>query len=79
MFFMGNIISLVGFGINIIAISWLVLEKTNSELSLGIIMATSTAPGLFLALFAGFIIDKVNRKFLSVSYTHLTLPTNREV
>ncbi len=66
MFFIGNIISLVGFGINIIAISWLVLEKTNSELSLGIIMATSTAPGLFLALFAGFIIDKVNRKFLLI-------------
>ena len=66
MFFIGNIISLIGFGINIIAISWLVLEKTNSELSLGIIMATSTAPGVFLAIFAGFIIDKVNRKFLLI-------------
>lgn len=66
MFFIGNIISLIGFGINIIAISWLVLEKTNSELSLGIIMATATAPGVFLALFAGFIIDKVNRKFLLI-------------
>ncbi len=66
MFFIGNIISLIGFGINIIAISWLVLEKTNSELSLGIIMATSTAPGVFLALFAGIIIDKLNRKFLLI-------------
>jgi len=66
LFFIGNIISLIGFGINLIAISWLVLEKTNSEISLGIIMATSTAPGVFLALFAGIIIDKVNRKFLLI-------------
>jgi len=53
LFFFGNIISLVGFGFNLIAISWIVLEKTNSEFALGKIMATATAPGLFLAIFAG--------------------------
>jgi len=66
LFFLGNIISLIGFGFNIISISWLVLEETNSEFTLGKIMATATAPGLFLALFAGIIIDKVNRKWLLV-------------
>ena len=66
LFFSGNIISLVGFGFNLIAISWIVLEKTNSEFALGKIMATATAPGLFLAIFAGIIIDKVNRKWLLV-------------
>tara|TARA_B100000579_G_scaffold418471_1_gene416064 strand:+ start:61 stop:1233 length:1173 start_codon:yes stop_codon:yes gene_type:complete len=64
---LGNIISLIGFGFNIISVSWLVLEETNSEFSLGKIMATATAPGLVLALFAGVIIDKVNRKWLLIT------------
>jgi len=64
---MGNIISLVGFGFNMIAVSWMVLEETGSEFTLGKIMATATIPGLFLAIFAGVIIDKVNRKWLMVN------------
>ena len=67
LFFFGNIISLVGFGFHMIAISWMVLEKTGSEFALGKIMASATAPGLFLALFAGVIIDKANRKWLLVN------------
>ena len=66
LFFSGNIMSLVGFGFNLIAISWMVLEKTGSEYALGKIMASATAPGLFLALFAGVVIDRVNRKWLLV-------------
>jgi len=67
LFFLGNIISLIGFGFNLIAISWLVLENTGSEYALGKIMASATAPGLVLALFAGVIIDRVNRKWLLVN------------
>ena len=67
LFFIGNIISLIGFGFNMIAVSWLVLEKTGSEFTLGKIMATATLPGLFLAIFTGLIIDKVNRKWLMVN------------
>ena len=67
LFFMGNIISLIGFGFNLIAMSWLVLEETNSEFALGKIMAVATMPGLILALVAGVIIDKVNRKWLLVN------------
>tara|TARA_B100001765_G_C19501786_1_gene339866 strand:- start:482 stop:1705 length:1224 start_codon:yes stop_codon:yes gene_type:complete len=67
LFFMGNIISLIGFGFNLIAVSWLVLEETNSEFALGKIMAVATMPGLLLALIAGIIIDKVNRKWLLVN------------
>jgi|TARA_B110000914_G_scaffold195705_1_gene184516 DHA3 family macrolide efflux protein-like MFS transporter len=66
LFFLGNIISLIGFGLNLIAFSWLVLEETGSEFALGKIMAAATTPGLILALFAGVIIDKVNRKWLLV-------------
>tara|TARA_B100001250_G_scaffold66170_1_gene52603 strand:+ start:3192 stop:4421 length:1230 start_codon:yes stop_codon:yes gene_type:complete len=66
LFFSGNIMSLIGFGFNLIAISWMVLEKTGSEYALGKVMAFATAPGLLLALFAGVIIDRVNRKWLLV-------------
>ena len=66
LFFLGNIASLIGFGFNLIAISWIVLEKTGSEYALGKIMASATAPGLALALFAGVIIDRMNRKWLLV-------------
>ena len=65
-FFIGNITSLIGFGFNLIAISWMVLEESGSEYLLGKIMASATAPGLILAIFAGVIIDRVNRKWLLV-------------
>ena len=67
LFFFGNVMSLIGFGFNLIAVSWMVLEKTGSEYALGKIMAAATAPGLVLALFAGVIIDRVNRKWLLVN------------
>ena len=64
--FLGNTISLIGFGFNLVGVSWLVLEVTGSELALGKIMAMATVPGILIALFAGIIIDKVNRKWLLV-------------
>ena len=66
LFFLGNIISLIGFGFNMIAISWLVLAETGSEYTLGKIIASATIPGLFISLFTGYIIDKTNRKWLMV-------------
>ena len=66
LFFLGNIISLIGFGFNLIAVSWLVLEKTGSEIVLGQIIAASTIPGLIISFFTGYIIDKTNRKWLMV-------------
>ena len=66
LFFFGNIISLIGFGFNLVAVRWLLLQETGSEFALGKIMALATAPGVLLALFSGIIIDKVNRKWLMV-------------
>ena len=66
LFFLGNITSLVGFGFNLIAVSWLVLSETGSEFALGKIMASATAPGLIISFFTGYIIDKTNRKWLMV-------------
>ena len=66
LFFLGNITSLIGFGFNLIAVSWLVLSETGSEFALGKIMASATVPGLIISFFTGYIIDKTNRKWLMV-------------
>ena len=66
LFFIGNTVSLIGFGFNLIGFSWLVLEETGSEILLGQIMAAATLPGLLISLFTGVIIDKMNRKWLLV-------------
>ena len=66
LFFLGNITSLIGFGFNLIAVSWLVLSETGSEFALGKIMASATAPGLIISFFTGYVIDKTNRKWLMV-------------
>ena len=66
LFFIGNTVSLIGFGFNLIGFSWLVLEETGSEIVLGKIMAAATLPGLLISLFTGVIIDKMNRKWLLV-------------
>ena len=66
LFFIGNTVSLIGFGFNLIGFSWLVLEETGSEILLGQIMAAATLPGLLISLFTGVIIDKMNRKCVQV-------------
>lgn len=43
---------------------WLVLDLTNSEASLGLAGAVSGFPTLFLAAFAGVLVDRMDRKLL---------------
>jgi len=66
LFFIGNTVSLVGFGFNLIGFSWIILEETGSEMLLGQIMALATLPGLLISMFSGIIIDKMNRKWLLI-------------
>lgn len=66
LFFLGNSISLIGFGFSLVAVSWVILEATGSTIELGRINALGTLPGLAIALFAGTIIDRTNRKRLLV-------------
>lgn len=66
LFFIGNSISLIGFGFSFIAVGWVIMEATGSTVALGKINALGTLPGLVIALFAGTIIDRTNRKHLLV-------------
>ncbi|NOZ74306.1 MAG: MFS transporter [FCB group bacterium] len=66
-FFAGNAISLIGWGFNFIAVGWIVLDITGSKLAVGEMVAVSTLPGLIIALGAGTLIDRVNRKHVLVT------------
>ncbi len=67
LFFAGNAISLIGWGFNFIAVGWIVIDLTGSEIALGQLNALATLPGLVIAIYAGTIIDRMNRKHLLVT------------
>ncbi|MFC2033880.1 MFS transporter [Chloroflexota bacterium] len=64
--FLTSITSSVGMYMQMVAMGWLVLELTDSPLSLGLVWATRQAPSLFLGVMAGAIADKVDRRGLLI-------------
>ena len=55
-----------------VALGWLVLEMTNSPLSLGMISAARMAPFLFLGMVAGTLADRFQRRNLLIAITGLS-------
>ncbi len=64
LFFTGQLISLIGTWMQIVAQSWLVYQLTGSPLYLGIVSFSSAIPVLFLSLWAGVIVDLVPKRNL---------------
>ena len=62
LFWGGMAISLVGTWMQSVAQAWLVLEKTNDPLALGLIAAAQFTPVLFLGLFGGLVADLVSKR-----------------
>jgi MFS family permease len=62
----GQLISLVGTWMQIVAQGWLVLKLTNSPWMLGVVSFASYIPIPLVALFAGVIVDQVDRRRLIV-------------
>src|SRR3954454_2485752 len=62
--FLANLISMVGSGMNMAAITWYILQVTHSEVSLGVLVALQTLPSLFLLPFTGVLIDREDRRHL---------------
>ncbi len=56
---LGNIMMMVASG-------WLVLELTDSPLSLGLVWATRSAPNLIWGMLAGAVADRVDRRKLQI-------------
>ena len=65
-FLLGSMIATVGGFMQQTAQGWLVLEKTNSEALLGLAGAVAGLPTLFLAIVAGVLADRLDRRRLLI-------------
>ncbi|HZC46689.1 MAG TPA: MFS transporter [Candidatus Acidoferrum sp.] len=66
LFFFGQLVSMIGTWMQIIAQSWLVLKLSNSPLMLGIVSFAGFMPIVLVALFAGVVVDHVDRRRLII-------------
>lgn len=62
LYFVGQIISMVGTWLEIVAQGWLVFEMTGSAFWVGVAAAASSIPTLLLSLFGGMLVDRYPRK-----------------
>lgn len=62
LYFIGQLISLIGTWLQMIAQQWLVLELTNSAFWVGAVSAVGSLPILIFSLFGGVIVDRFPKK-----------------
>jgi MFS family permease len=61
-YFAGQLISLIGTWMQIVAQGWLVLKLTNSAFLIGLIAALGALPSLLFTLVGGVIVDRYSKK-----------------
>ncbi len=66
LFFLTTITVSLGNFMMTVSLGWLVLELTNSPLSLGLVWAVRSAPNLLWGMLAGAVADRVDRKKLQI-------------
>lgn len=62
LYFGGQLISLIGTWLQMVALGWLVLELTHSAFWVGLVSAVSSLPVLIFILFGGVIVDRLPKK-----------------
>src|ERR1700688_1992630 len=67
LYFGGQLPSLAGTWMQSAAQSWLVLKLTNSSMMLGVVSFAQFTPILLVGLFAGVLIDRVDRRRLIIT------------
>jgi len=67
LFFGGQFTSLIGTWMQSVAQGWLVLKLTNSSLMLGVVSFAGYLPVLAVTLFAGVVVDHVDRRRLIIA------------
>lgn len=61
-YFAGQVLSLIGTWLQIVAEGWLVFELTRSAFWVGFVAALTTLPTLLFSLFGGVIVDRFSKK-----------------
>lgn len=62
LYFIGQLISLVGTWLQVVAEGWLVFQLSHSAFYVGLDAAMATIPTLFLSLFGGVIVDRYPKR-----------------
>lgn len=62
LYFIGQLISMVGTWLQIVAEGWLIFQLSHSAFYVGLSAAASTLPSLFLSLIGGVIVDRFPKK-----------------
>lgn len=62
LYFGGQIVSLSGSWMQVVAQGWLVYHLTQSEMWLGVVAAASGLPSIVISPFAGVLVDRVSRR-----------------
>ena len=65
--FAAMFVSLFGTGLNFAGTTWYVLAQTNSTVKTALITVLVTLPGLIVPPFGGVLIDRVDRRYLSIA------------
>jgi MFS family permease len=66
LFIIGQLVSLAGVWMQIIAQGWLVYDISSSEFALGLVGFASAVPVLMITPFAGVVVDQVDKRMLLV-------------
>src|SRR5690242_9858136 len=66
LFFYGQGVSLIGTWMQSVALGWLVLELTNSAFAVGLNQALRSFGVLLFTLYAGIVVDRVDKRRLIV-------------
>jgi MFS family permease len=64
LYFFGQLVSLIGTWLQIVAQGWLVLQLTNSAFLIGLVAALATLPTLLFTLFGGVVVDRFPKKHI---------------
>ena len=62
LYFSGQIVSMIGTWLQIVAQGWLVLKLTNSAFYVGLVAAVSSLPTMLFSLLGGVIVDRFPRR-----------------
>lgn len=67
LYFAGQLISLIGTWLQMVAQAWLVLKLTQSAFMVGLVSALGFLPVLFFSLFGGVLVDRFHKRELIIS------------
>lgn len=67
LYFAGQLVSLIGTWLQMVAQAWLVLQLTQSAFMVGLVSALGFLPILFFSLFGGVLVDRFHKRELIIS------------